>query len=287
VEPHHGASRWGRLRWLARAAAAAVVAAGSVVAVATPAQAAVTSVRIVEDIWYASGMTTTTGAVYCNADEKVLGGGVLVMNLDHKIRLVESWAPSDTWWRWAVYNPTQTVREIHGRAICAKGVSGYERKQSAAYNLVGNSVTTLSASCPAGKTSISGGFMIQAVEYDRGKLKASVSNVSGNGWQAQIRNDSVASYGGFVQVFCTSLGGRTTYSTTVNVAAGSTTYSWEDCGPNKWLVGGGWVTNQNTSSNIVTGALPTDSAYDQWKINLSNPDGAARSVQLVNVCLNK
>jgi hypothetical protein len=95
-----------------------------------------------------------------------------------------------------------------------------------------------------------------------------VSNVSGSGWQVQIRNDSVANYAGFAQVICTNLAGRTTGSTTVTVAAGSTTWSAADCGNAKWLVGGGWVTNQNTPSNIVTAALPTDDANDYWKINL-------------------
>jgi hypothetical protein len=154
---------------------ALVIATGSVVAVATPAHAAVTSVRVVENIWYAYGMTTSLGGIQCNADEKVLGGGALVMNLDPNIRLVESFASTDTKWWWAVYNPPQTVREVHGRVICAKGVSGYERKSSPAYSLMGNSVTDL----------------------------------------------------------------------TVTVAAGSTTYSSKDCGATKWLVGGGWITNQN------------------------------------------
>lgn len=40
-------------------------------------------------------------------------------------------------------------------------------------------------------------------------------------------------------------------------------------------------------SDILTGALPTDAANDYWKLNLANPDAAARSVQSIYACLPK
>lgn len=130
-----------------------------------------------------------------------------------------------------------------------------------------------------------GGHQIQAYEYDRDKLKASASYVSGSTWRAQIRNDSFGANGGVVQAICTSLPGRTTGSTSVSVGAGSTAWQAKDCGATRWLVGGGWITNQNIPHNIVTAALPTDAANDNWKINLANGDSVAHTVQLIHVCL--
>ena len=51
--------------------------------------------------------------------------------------------------------------------------------------------------------------------------------------------------------------------------------------------GGGWVTNENTSYNIVTASIPTDASNDYWKINLSNPDSVAHTVQYMHLCLPK
>jgi hypothetical protein len=275
-----------RRRWLARLVAAGVVAAGSVVTIAAPAQAAVSGVRVIEDTWYAySG--TTRGLVRCNSGEKMLGGGVLVMDLDPNIRLVESYPSSDTTWQFTVYNPTQNIREIHGRAICATGVDGYERVSDDGYLDSGGSVATITATCPSGKTSIAGGFRFEAAEIHSGQMKASASYVSGSRWKAQIRNDSVQDYTGYVYAICTSLTGRTTGSTALTVNAGSTTWYTTNCGSSKWLVGGGWITNENTSHNVVTASLPTDATNDFWKINLANPDSIAHTVQHVHVCMPK
>ncbi|MBX6749545.1 MAG: hypothetical protein IRY85_07685 [Micromonosporaceae bacterium] len=289
MERQREAGRDSRPRWLAWVATVLVVTAGSVVAVAAPAQAAISNVRIVETIFFAPKMSTTLGAVDCNTNEKVLGGGLLVMGLDPNIRVIESLAKTDTKWGWAVYNPTQNIPEIHARAICAQGVTGYKRVDGKADTVPpGGAVKDITATCPSGMTSISGGFGIQANPFERDKLKVAASQVFGNGWKIQIRNDSVSPWAGFAQVICTTLPGRLTPDpVTVTVAAGSTTAASRDCGSNHQLVGGGWVTNQNIPHNIVTAAIPTDATNDNWKINLANRDSVSHTVKLIIVCLPK
>jgi hypothetical protein len=288
VERQRVKGRGRRPRWLAWVTTVLVVTAGSVVAVAAPAQAAISNVRIVETIFFAPKLTTTLAAVDCNSNEKVLGGGLLVMNLDPNIRVIESLAKTETKWGWAVYNPTQNIPEIHARAICARGVTGYNIKTGPSVTVpAGGSVKDITADCPSG-TSISGGFGIQANPFERDKLKVAASQPSGNGWKVQIRNDSVSAWAGFAQVICTTLPGRFIPDPiTVTVAAGSTTAASRDCGSTRQLVGGGWVTNQNFRHNIVTAAIPTDATNDFWKINLANPDSVSHSVKLITVCLPK
>src|SRR5687768_2725702 len=147
-----------RIRRWSMLVAGAVVA---VVAIAAPAHAAVANVRVVEFIFNAPNHSTTLGPIHCRSGEKVLGGGALVMGLNTGVRLIESFALSDTTWRVAVHNESGGPQEIHARALCATGVAGYERKWVRGFPLRPNSVTDLTATCPSGKTSIAGGFQIQ------------------------------------------------------------------------------------------------------------------------------
>jgi hypothetical protein len=271
-------------RWLAGFAAAAVVAVGTVAAGALPADAAIANVRVVEFIFNAPNHATTLGPVSCNSGERVLGGGALVMTLDTDVRLIESFALSDTTWRVAVHNESGSTQEIHARALCATGVTGYERKWARGFTLPPNSVKDLTANCPAGKTSIAGGFQIRANEADRDELKASASFATGNGWRAKIRNDSNATYNGDVQAICTSLTGRTISSITVTVNPGATAVVSSNCSSNR-LTGGGWITNQNIPHNIVTAALPGQAPDIHWKINVHNTDSVAHTVQYWHVCM--
>jgi hypothetical protein len=277
------ASRRGPRRWLARGVAAAVIAAGSVIAIATPAQAAISSVRIVEEIFDVQSYSTGTEAVFCNTNEKVLGGGALVMSLNSSVKLLESYAFKDHQWRVRLYNPTSTWQEVRVRAICATGVDGYERKMTTD-GVAPNTTKDITSACPAGKTSIAGGFGI----YDTYLAKASASYAYGTGWKVQIRNDDPYKHPAInVQAICTSQTGRSYAWITVTVNAGSTNVYTGNCGSNKWLVGGGWVTNESTPYNIVTASIPTDATNDYWKINLSNPDSVAHTVQYMHLCLPK
>lgn len=273
-------------RWLAGLAAATVVATGVIVAAALPAHAAVSSVRVVEIIWNAPNHTTSSATLQCNTGETVLSGGALVMSLNTGVRLIESFASSNTKWSLSVHNESNGPQEIRARALCATGVAGYERRWVTGFQLKPNTVTDLTVTCPSGKTSLAGGFQTVASPVDRDRLKASASFVSGTGWKATIRNDSIATYSGNVQAICTSMG-RWWNQSTVTVTAGGTNVFTNHCGSSNWLVGGGWKTNENTPHNIVTAALPTDASNDYWKINLANPDSVSHSVQFLMICMEK
>ena len=90
-----------------------------------------------------------------------------------------------------------------------------------------------------------------------------------------------------VQVICTTLTGRTTKFSQMTVNPGSTAFFQSDCGSDKWLVGGGFITGENTPHNIVVGATPGDAANDFWKVNLSNPDTVVHTANHVKVCMPK
>lgn len=288
-------------RALPVAVAVAVAATTAAVAIASPAQAAGFTTRVVEYIWNAPTYTTSIGSVQCNSNEKVTGGGALVMSLNSNVRLIESFAVSDTKWQWVIHNNTNSVQEIHARAICITNTSGYERRWKRYTPLQPGSLTLVDVSCPAGKTSIAGGFQLHGGLFGNPrKVKASASFFFGNadkGWAFYLRNDDTVTFTGNVQAICISdRVQRWLYDDrfdSVVVPPGQTRVLTDDCsfaprGYTWSLVGGGWnYVGSDSPHNIVTAALPTDATNDFWKLNLSNPDSKSHEFGLAIVCIAK
>jgi hypothetical protein len=279
------------------AAAAVLVATAGAVVIASPAQAAGFTTRIVEYIWNVPTYSTSVGTVQCNSDEKVTGGGALVMSLNSNVRLIESFAVSDTKWQWAIHNNTNAVQEIHGRAVCITNPSGYERVWNRYTPITPNTFQWVEAFCPNGKTSISGGFQFQGGLFgDRSKVAAKSSFPHSDlkyGWAHYLRNDDIVTFTGNVQVICVSDVRRYTYDgryDVITVPAGQSRVGTDDCryagkGYTWSLVGGGWSSSVTSPYTAVTAALPTDGANDYWKINAVNADSVARDFTVKIVCI--
>jgi hypothetical protein len=137
---------------------------------------------------------------------------------------------------------------------------------------------------------IGGGFLTAATDFDRPRIKvassfADFSNPAA--WDVNMRNDSQGFYAASVQAICTSQTNRTGLTgKTLSVGAGSSTFDYDDCGSaSSVAVAGGYFTIGDFPAAIVTGFLPTQGSFPQWKINISNPDPVTRRVATFHACL--
>jgi len=286
-------TRGGRRRRLASigAALAVLAAAGTVFAAAAPAQAAVTGAIAREgDAFWVPSYGVADGAAICNPGEKVIGGGALIMSMDSSVRVSTSFANADYRWFVRIANPTSVYQEVHVRALCAQNVAGYEEREGAVSLPPYSSGNAGTAVCPSGKVAIGGGFITAAYDYDRSNIKVSASFADFSNpavWDITMRNDSGGYYGATAQVICTSQTNRSRPTgRTVIVDAGSTLYSFEDCGSASLVtVAGGYREVGDFPAAIVTGFLPTQDSYPYWKFNFSNPESGFHQVSTFHACL--
>src|SRR4051794_39448208 len=161
METRPAVTRSGRLRRRASVAAVAALlaSAGTVVATAAPAQAAVSGAVVREgDFMSVPSHGIAYGAAICDPGEVVIGGGVLVMSFDTSVRLSSSFANANNRWFVLVANPTSSYQEVHVRALCARNVAGYYQATGPVSLPPGSSGNTGSAVCPGGRVAIGGGF---------------------------------------------------------------------------------------------------------------------------------
>jgi hypothetical protein len=268
-----------------------VVATGTVFAMTTAAQAAISNVEVREitGTWTVGPGVTGSNGLVCAAGETVLQGGVLSMTLSNRVYVLSSYASSFDKWSWVVYNDTSSNQEIHARAICATGFDNWEARGIAETVPAGGS-KFISAACPPGKVAISGGWK---VGRDRGKVgdwfvsASQPITLPTSSWRIHVTNDSSEALAAYsVQAICSSQTGSTLSTSSVTVNPGQTAAKAVNCGSNAWLVGGGFK-NIASGLNIVTAAIPTAGSPDTWKINVRNPDTVAHTVGMYNTCLPK
>jgi hypothetical protein len=270
--------------------AALLATAGTLVATAAPAQAAVTGAiaREGEAFWVPS-FGTASGAAICEAGEVVIGGGALIMSLDTNVRLSSSFANADNRWFVLVANPTSTFQEVHVRALCARNVAGYAKETGPVSLPPGSSGNTGTAACRDNKVAIGGGFLTAAPDFDRPRIKVAGSYADFSNpavWNLNMRNDSLGFYSATAQVICTSQTNRgNPIARLTSVPAGSTAFGFDDCGSaSSVAVAGGYLTSGDFPAAVVTAFLPTQSSFPQWKINISNPDSVTRRVFTFHAC---
>lgn len=286
-------TRGGRWRRLASIGAVLAVcaAAGTVVATAAPAEAAVTGAVAREGAFInVPPFGVADGAAVCNAGEVVIGGGALIMSLDPSVRVSTSFANADFRWFVRIANPTSQFQEVHVRALCATNVAHYTQRFGSVLLPPFSSGNRGTATCDSGSVAIGGGFITAANDFDRPQIKvaetfADFSNPAV--WDLGMRNDSSGFYSATVQVMCTTQTNRSRPTgRTVTVDAGSVVVSTEDCGSaNLVSVAGGYRDAGDFPAAIVTGFLPTQDAFPFWKYNFSNPDPVAHRVSTFHACL--
>ncbi|GAA0404683.1 hypothetical protein Acor_23760 [Acrocarpospora corrugata] len=264
--------------WIARLAAMTAVALGASLAVALPAHAAI-GTRPVEFVWTTLGpFQEGSATVGCNAGEKVISGGYLSQNLSPQVKFTASYPSSDTQWLVTAVNRSNITQEVHIRAICATGVTGYARAFSPFGTVGSGSFGDATAQCASGKIALGGGFIFARDE----RLVVNASRLSAtNTWQTRVYNGATATANPQAAVTCTSLTGQFTLLSGVQANTGQSGFFFSKCATGITTGGGFRFIGGDSSSTVVTATIPTSPG---WKLNFNNQTGTNRVIEQSLVC---
>jgi len=248
-------------------------------AVAAPAQAEIEEQPLTLGAGQ-SGSTTLTCRGVGNVE--VISGGALTTT-----PLVKVWASypgTDSSWTVSATNFASTTQTINVRVQCDADVQSYWRQAknvSIGINGIGDAV----AVCPAGRTSMGGGWLAP----DAGVSIVASRAQGSNGWQVRARNFD--SGGSSVTSFVTcvgAIGPRHVEPWVTTVGANGISNPTRGCSSG-WIASGGFSVTDDSGFTVVTASLPSRNFSinsDMWKWNFKNWDTVAHTIEQTLVCFD-
>jgi hypothetical protein len=272
-------------RWLVRLGAVALVASGSAVVAATPAQAFIpATVSMTLAAGQTGSLTKSCGSP--GLPENVVNGGALVTT--PFVRVFQSYPSSDSAWTVSATNTSGSSQTVSIRVDCEAPLQSYLRQPTAVFPVSGD-VGDARASCGTGRTAMSGGWKFDNANFGLITSRASADNQ----WQVRAKNFNGSTARMDAYVVCVGNIGlarhyepRTGFLADTVPAGGLA--NWQGHCPNGWWTTGAGVNVTDFSGFLlVTGDLPTvnfSTTFDEWKFNFKNFDTTAHTIQHNLIC---
>lgn len=269
-----------RRRWAVRVVTALLAAAAVPVAAGGAAQAAVSGLDLVETSVTVPANTTYEVPVTCRYSgwTAVSGGWHVFSGSNLNGLFVRQSRPLSGGWLFSIRNNASVQQQMTLRVTCARDFVDTISVMSAGVSLPYGSSGTATATCPAGKKILGGGFM----SLSAGDVVPlwSAPQTSPQGWVAHFRNNGSAGTG-YAYAVCGTATTHYLQSTTTTINPGQEGVSNAGCFQ-EYVSGGGWKHNFTAYSPLRQAFSYTNKT---WRNTVKAPPSSSIQITTYAICI--